>query len=64
MPFSTNPAVTKAYDKGTYTDAEGNAWHRGMDGWFLNNNFDGKGGVVLTYHHLMVELIEKENPNE
>lgn len=61
MALSKNPAVTKAYDDRTYTDAEGRQWRRGMDGWFLDN-VDGKGGTMLIWHHLMVEKIEKENP--
>lgn len=61
MAQSSNPAVKKAYEDGTYTTADGYTWRRGMDGWFMDN-VDGKGGMMLTYHHLMIELIEKENP--
>ncbi|HJW01590.1 MAG TPA: hypothetical protein VJ617_21060 [Arthrobacter sp.] len=61
MALSNNPAVRMAYAAGTYTDKNGREWRRGMDGWFLDN-WDSKGGVLLTYHHLMVEMIEKENP--
>ena len=61
MTLSSNPAVTKAYDDGTYTDKDGSKWRRGMDGWFLDN-VDGRGGMMLCYHHDMVALIERENP--
>ena len=54
-------AVTKAYEAGKYTDAQGNEWRRGMDGWFLDNVV-GKGGVMLVRHHDMVDMIEKETP--
>lgn len=63
MALSKNPTVRKAYDEGTYTDKNGYEWRRGMDGWFLDN-IDGKGGRMLAYHHMMVELIEKEHPDE
>lgn len=59
--MSTNPTVRKAYEEGTYTDADGRKWRRGMDGWFLDN-VDGKGGMMLVRHHHMVELIEREHP--
>jgi hypothetical protein len=62
VALSNNPGVRKAYEAGTNTDAKGREWRRGLDGWFLDN-IDGKGGMMLTYHHLMAELIEKENPN-
>jgi hypothetical protein len=58
MALSSNPAVTKAYKAGTYTDARGVSWRRGMDGWFS----DYRDGVCLCYHHDMVAMIEKENP--
>ena len=54
-------AVTKAYKAGKYTDARGNEWRRGLDGWFLDN-VDGKGGVMLVRHHDMADMIDKENP--
>jgi len=60
MTLSKNPAVADAYRKGTYLDARGNEWRRGMDGWFLDNA-DGKGGVMLVRHHDMQTLIETEN---
>lgn len=56
---STNPAVTKAYKEHTYTAADGAVWRQGMDGWF---NDSIPGVIHLTYHHMMVDLIEKENP--
>ena len=56
---SINKAVTEAYDEGTYTDNEGTAWRRGMDGWF--DVLPG-GAIDLTPHNEMVVLIEKENP--
>lgn len=62
MALSDNPAVRKAYDDGTYTDAKGVTYRRGMDGWFVDN-IDGKGGMMLVWHHHFVELIEKENPS-
>jgi hypothetical protein len=59
MSFSDNPAVRKAYDDGTYTDAAGIAWKRGMDGWFWDMGADG---VMLSRHGDFVALIERENP--
>lgn len=59
--LNDNKAVKAAYEKGKYTDADGNEWRRGMDGWFLDN-IDGKGGMMLTRHHHMIEKIERENP--
>ena len=61
MSLNDNPAVRKAYEDRTYTDAKGNAWRRGLDGWFLDN-VDGKGGVMLARHDDFVELVLKENP--
>ena len=63
MSLNNNPAVRKAYEDRTYTDARGNQWRRGMDGWFLDN-VDGKGGVMLCRHGDFVELVEKEHPHE
>lgn len=62
MALSENTAVKKAYKDGTYTDAHGIDWRKGMDGWFADIG-DGDG-ICLCYHHLMVELIEKEHPDE
>lgn len=59
MALSQNKAVRVAYDAGKYTDADGNEWVRGMDGWFLDY---GKDGRCLIYHHMFVEMVEKENP--
>ena len=61
MSLNDNPAVRKAYEDRTYTDAKGNQWRRGMDGWFLNN-VDGKGGVMLCRHDDFVELVLTEHP--
>jgi hypothetical protein len=58
---SKNTRVMSAYYDGKYTDAKGNEWRRGMDGWFLDD-VDGKGGVMLARHHDFVELVETENP--
>ena len=59
--FNDHPAVAKAYEDRTYTDAKGNKWRRGMDGWFLDD-VDGKGGVMLARHDDFVELVLKEHP--
>ena len=56
-----NKAVEAAYMAGKYTDHDGNQWRRGLEGWFLDD-VDGKGGVMLCYHHDMAEKIERENP--
>ena len=61
MALSQNKAVRNAYSTGTYTDARGNEWVRGMDGWFLDF---GKDGRCLAYHHDFVSLVEKENPED
>lgn len=58
-----NKAVEAAYESGSYVDADGKKWRRGMDGWFLDN-VDGKGGVMLVRHHDMVEVMEREHPEE
>lgn len=58
MSLSTHPAVIRAYREGTYTDKNGTAWRKGLDGWFV----DSPGMIQLAYHHMMVDLIEKENP--
>lgn len=58
-----NKAVEAAYKKGTYVDAKGNAWRRGMDGWFLDD-VDGKGGVMICRHDDMVEMMEREHPDD
>lgn len=63
MEFNDNKAVRAAYEAGSYVDEKGNAWRRGMDGWFLDD-VDGKGGTMLVRHHDMIEWIEKENPDE
>ena len=55
------PAVAKAYEDRTYTDAEGRTWRRGMDGWFLD---DFEGGIYLMRHGDFVDLVMKENPTE
>ena len=60
MAMSQNKAVQAAYESGEYTDAKGNNWVKGMDGWFLNM---GEAGLCLAYHHDFVEMIEKENPD-
>lgn len=60
MAMSSNPAVRAAYEARTYTDAHGNEWRRGMDGWFLDN-VDGKGGMMLCRHHDFVAMVEREN---
>jgi hypothetical protein len=59
VSLSKNPAVIEAYEAGTYTDLNGMLWRRGMDGWFhdLPDN-----GVMLTWHHHFVEMIEREHP--
>lgn len=57
--FSDNPAVRKAYEERTYTDAEGRVWRRGMDGWF-DDGFER--GLYLVRHHDFVALVEWENP--
>jgi hypothetical protein len=59
--MSDNPAVATAYQTCRYVDKDGNEWRRGLDGWFLDN-VDGKGGVMLVYHHDMQAMIEKEHP--
>lgn len=61
MALSKNKAVRAAYDAGTYTDALGVSWRKGMDGWFDDNYF---GGMFLARHDDMVAMIEKENPDE
>lgn len=58
--FNDNPAVRKAYEDRTYTDAKGVVWRRGMDGWFDD---DYKGGVFLCRHDDFVDLVLKENPS-
>ncbi|HEX9229837.1 MAG TPA: hypothetical protein VF885_24835 [Arthrobacter sp.] len=60
MSLNDNPAVRKAYEERTYTDAEGNAWRRGMDGWFLDY---ADGSVMLCRHDDFVDLVLKENPS-
>jgi hypothetical protein len=54
-----SPAVQKAYEDRTYTDAEGTVWRRGMDGWFVD---DFEGGIYLIRHEDFVALVLKENP--
>jgi hypothetical protein len=61
--LTENKAVTTAYETGSYVDAKGQKWRRGMDGWFLDN-VDGQGGVMLVRHHHMVQRIELEHPDE
>lgn len=61
MSLNDNPAVRKAYEDRTYTDANGAEWRRGLDGWFLDD-CDGKGGVMLVRHDDFVRYVEKENP--
>lgn len=58
-----NKAVEAAYASGKYTDDKGRSWRRGMDGWFLDD-VDGKGGLLLCRHHDMVEMMEREHPDE
>jgi hypothetical protein len=58
---SKNPAVIEAYRTHTYTSKSGTVWRRGLDGWF---NDSVPGVIHVTYHHMMVDLIEKENPTE
>lgn len=54
-----NKAVEKAYESGSYTDAGGKTWRRGMDGWF----FDMPDGAVMVVRHKdMVEVMEREHP--
>lgn len=60
MALSKNKAVREAYAAGTYTDARGHSWRRGMDGWFL----EGVDYIMVSYHHDMVEMIEKEHPED
>jgi len=60
---SRNTRVMSAFYDGKYTDAKGNEWRRGLDGWFLDD-VDGKGGVMLVRSDDIVEMIESENPDE
>lgn len=60
MNFNDNKAVKTAYEFGSYVDAAGKSWRRGMDGWFLDSA-DGRG-VFLMRHHHMIAKIEEENP--
>lgn len=55
---SNNPVVRAAYDAGTYTDADGKVWTRGMDGWFLQHPGED---IYLIRHDDMVKIIEQEN---
>lgn len=59
--LNDNKAVKTAYEKGTYTDARGRQWRRGMDGWFLVHDGDG---IFLARHHDMIAMIEKERPDK
>lgn len=61
MSLNDNPAVRKAYEDRTYTDASGDVWRRGMDGWFLDDAA-GPGTVLLVRHEDFVAIIEKEHP--
>ena len=60
MSLNSNPAVKKAYEDRTYTDAKGRQWRRGMDGWF-DDAFEG--GIYLMRHSDFVDMVEKEHPS-
>lgn len=57
-----NKAVEAAYEARKYTDANGDEWRRGMDGWFLDDAA-GPGTVMLVRHHDFVAIIEREHPD-
>lgn len=57
--MSANPAVTKAFEDGTYITKTAHTWRRGMDGWF---NDSDPNTIHLIRHDEMVELIADENP--
>ena len=58
-PTPCNPAleVNAAYAAGEYTDAAGQTWRKGMDGWFFD---DEAGGLWLVHHHDMAAKITEE----
>lgn len=55
----SHPSVRAAYEAGTYTDAHGCSWRRGMDGWFTD--FDD-GSVMLCRHDDFASMVRDENP--
>lgn len=61
MALSKNKAVRAAYEAGTYTDARGVSWRKGMDGWFDDHFF---GGMFLARHDDFVSMVETEHPDE
>jgi general stress protein 26 len=61
MSLNDNPAVKQAYEDRSYTDAKGDTWRRGLDGWFLDG-VHGPNTVMLVRHDDFVDYIEKEHP--
>jgi len=57
--MTQNPAITKAYELGEYTDVNGVTWIREADGWADTSD---PRVYRLEYAARMDALIEKENP--
>lgn len=60
MSLLDNPAVRKAYEDRTYTDATGVVWHRGLDGWF-DQSGEELGIIHLIRHDDFVEMVIQES---